>query len=64
MDKVDVIYLYTQMHVFIYIYMYSAIKKEWNLAICGNIDRPGECYTKWNKWEKDKFCVISFMCGL
>ena len=28
---------------------YSAIKKEWNLAICDNMDGPRGCYAKWNK---------------
>ena len=31
-------------------------EKEWNLAICDNMDEPWECYTKWNKSEeKDKY---------
>ena len=37
---------------------YSAIKKEWNLAICNNMDRPRGCYVKWNKSEKDKYCIF------
>ena len=28
---------------------YSAIKKEWNLAICNNMDRTREYNTEWNK---------------
>ena len=28
---------------------YSAIIKEWDLAICNNMDRPREYYAKWNK---------------
>ena len=32
---------------------YSAIKKEWNLAIYSSMDGRGGCYTKWNKSEKD-----------
>ena len=27
--------------------------KEWNLAICDNMDGPWRCYAKWNKTEKD-----------
>ena len=23
-----------------------------------------QCYAKWNKSEKDKYCMISFICGL
>jgi len=43
---------------------YSAKKKEGNLAICDNMDGPGGYYTKWNKSEKDKYHMISFICGL
>ena len=31
---------------------YSAIKKEWNNAICSNMDRPGNYHTKWSKSDK------------
>ena len=30
-----------------------------NLVICGNMDGPGEYYVKWNKSEKNKYCVTS-----
>jgi hypothetical protein len=33
----------------IYIYIYSARKKEWNSAIYSNMDRPTGHYIKWNK---------------
>ena len=50
-DKEDVLY-------------YSAIREEWNLAICDNMDEPRGYYAKWNKSEKDKYCMISLMCGI
>ena len=34
-------------------------KNEWNLSIYDNIDRPRGYYAKWNKSEKDKYCMIS-----
>ena len=34
---------------------YSAIKKEWNFAICSNMDGLEGHYAKWNKSEKDKY---------
>jgi len=37
-------------------------KKEWNLAIRDNLDGPTGYYAKWNKSEKDKYCVISLIC--
>ena len=29
-------------------------KKEWNNAICSNIDGPGDCHPKWRKSEKER----------
>ena len=35
------------------VYIYNGIllshKKEWNIAICSNIDGPREYYTQWNQ---------------
>ena len=43
---------------------YSAIKKEWNNAICSNMDGPGDDHTKWSKSDrKDKYHMISLICG-
>lgn len=33
-------------------------KKDWNFAICDNMNRP-RGYAKWNKSAKDKYYVIS-----
>ena len=33
---------------------YSAIKKEWNNAICSSKDEPRDCHTKRSQTEKDK----------
>ena len=41
MDK-DVVYRYTMEY-------YSAIKKEWNNAICSNMDGYRDYHTKWGK---------------
>ena len=43
---------------------YSVIKKEWNFAICSNMDEPGMHYAKWNKSEKDKYQMISLTCEI
>ena len=32
---------------------YSAIKKEWNNAICSNMDRPRDDHTKWSKSARE-----------
>ena len=31
---------------------YSALKKEWNNAICNNMDGPRDYHTKWSKPDK------------
>ena len=33
---------------------YSATKKEWNCAICRDVDMPRDCYTEWNESEREK----------
>ena len=45
---------------------YSAIKKEWNNAICSNIYGPRNYHTKWNKSERERQipCDISYMWNL
>ena len=43
---------------------YSAIKKEWNNAICSNMDGSRDCHTEWGKTDKDKYRMISLICGI
>ena len=33
---------------------YSAIKKEWNFAICNNMDGLGGYFAKWNKSDRER----------
>ena len=33
---------------------YSAIKKEWNNAICSNMDGPRDYHSKWNKPDRER----------
>ena len=42
---------------------FSAMKKEWNFAICQKMDGPGGYYAKWNKSDKDKYSMLSLICG-
>ena len=48
--------------------MYNVIllrnKKGWNHAICDNMDGPRSHDAKWKKSEKDKYHMISLMCGI
>ena len=42
----------------------SAIKKEWDNTICSNMDGPRDCHTEWSQREKDKYYMISLICGI
>ena len=33
-------------------------QKEWNNAICSNMNGSGDYHARWNKLEKDKYCMI------
>ena len=61
----DVIYV-----IEIYIYIYNGIllshKKEWNTAICSNMDRPREYHTKWSKSDRERQIVydVTYMWNL
>ena len=53
----DVLYIYAMEY-------YSAIKKEWNNAICSNMDELRECHTEQSKSEEVKYCKTSLICGI
>ena len=50
------------------VYIYNRIllshKKEWNNAICSNMDGSRDYHIKWSKSEKDKDNMILFICGI
>ena len=33
---------------------YSAIKEEWNNAICSNMDGPTDCHTEWSESDRER----------
>ena len=39
-----------------------SLKKEWHNAIC--MDGPRDNHTKWSKSDKDKYHMISLICGI
>ena len=45
---------------------YSAIKKEWNNAICSNMDRPRDYHAKWSKSDRERQIpyVVTYMWNL
>ena len=50
MDKEEIKKLW---HIYTMEY-YSAIKTEWNNAICSNMDGPRDYHTKWSKSERER----------
>ena len=54
------------MYIYIYLYIYviegdSDIKKQWNLAVRDDVDKPGECYAEWNYSEKENATYFTYM---
>ena len=43
---------------------YSAIRKEWNNAICSNMDGTRDYHTEWSKSEKEVSYDITYMWNL
>ena len=57
MDKENVVYLYSGILL--------SHKKEWNNAICSNMNGPRDYHTKWGKPDKDKISYgISYVWNL
>ena len=56
MDKQDVVYMYV--YIYIYTHTHKGIllshQKEWNNAICSNINGPRNYHTKWSKSERER----------
>ena len=56
LDKEDVLQVYIE--------YYSAIK-EWNNAICSNMDGPRDYHNKWSKSDKQRqISIITYMWNL
>ena len=51
MDKEDVVHIYNGILL--------SHTKEWNNAICSNMDGPRDYHTEWSKPDKDKYHMIS-----
>ena len=39
-------------------------KKEWNNAICSNMDEPRDGHTEWSESGKDRCHMMSLTCGI
>ena len=42
---------------------YELVKK-WNNAICSTMDGPRDYHIEWSKTEKEKYHMISLICGI
>ena len=71
MDKKDGVYIYSGIPLnhkkeWNSAYIYSGIplnhKKEWNSAICSSVDGLEGHYVKWNKSDREWYCMILLIC--
>ena len=73
------IYTHTHTHTHTYIYIHTyisdiytytyngilfSLSKEENSDICDITDKHGGHYTKWNKSDIDRYCMLSLICGI
>ena len=56
MDKEDVEYISNRILL--------SHKKEWNNAICNNMYGPRNYHSERSQIDKDKYHIISFVCGI
>ena len=56
MDKEDVVQIYSGIIL--------SHKSEWNNAIYSNMSGPRNCDAEWSKSEKDKYHIVSLICGV
>ena len=56
MDEEDVVHTYNGILLSYY--------KEWNNALCSNMDRPWDCQTERRKSEKEKYHMILLIYGI
>ena len=63
-------YMYICIYIYTHTHTYKGIllshKKEWNNAICRNMDRPRDYHTKWSKSERERWLPydITYMWNL
>ena len=56
-ELIKMVYIYTMEY-------YSPIKRNENNAICSHMDGPPDYHTKSSISEKDKYHMISLICGI
>ena len=43
---------------YVYVMEYYSAIKEWNNTICSNMDGPRDCYTEWNKSDRERHILV------
>ena len=64
MDEEDAAYICVCVYIYIIDFIiehYSAIKKEWNNAICSNMHGPRNYHTKWSKSDRERQICYTYM---
>ena len=58
--------IYIYIYIYIYIWILLSPKREWNFAICDNMDGPRGYYAKWNMAgrERQTLCDFTYMQNL
>ena len=66
MDKEGVVHICVCVCVCVCVHngVLSSHKKEGNLAICGSMELEGIMLSEISQAEKDKYCMILFICGI
>ena len=55
---------WTRKTLYIYTWILLSRKKEWNNAICGNMDEPRDYPTKWSKSKRGRQCAVTYKSNL
>ena len=62
------VYTHTHTHTRAHTHTHTGIlfshQKEWNNAICSNTNGPRDDHTKWSQKEKEKYHMVSLICGI
>ena len=56
MGKEDIVYIYNEILL--------SQEKEWENAVCGNMNAARDYHTKWSKSERERQHMISLICGI
>ena len=58
------VYTHTHTHTHTHTRILLSHQKEWNDAICNNMDEAGDDCTSWSEPEKGRYHMMSLICGI